>query len=64
MRARTISGVPQIPREPHIAPWVRLCAALSNGNRLQTWRPRVDAAVDLAAEIALSERRKFRYNRN
>jgi hypothetical protein len=37
--------------------------ALSNENRVQGGRPDVDAAVQLAAEIALSESRKFRYNR-
>jgi hypothetical protein len=38
--------------------------ALSNENRVQVGRPDVDAGVQLAAEIALSERRKFRYNRD
>jgi hypothetical protein len=37
--------------------------ALAPENRVQAGRPDVDAAVQLAAEIALSEPRKFRYNR-
>jgi len=37
--------------------------ALAPENRVQVGRPDVDAAVQLAAEIALSEPRKFRYNR-
>jgi len=36
--------------------------ALSHENRVQSGRPDVDAAVQLAAEIALSDYRKFRYN--
>jgi len=43
--------------------WAVLSAALSHENRLQTWRPDVDSTVQLAAEIALSERSDFRYNR-
>ena len=43
--------------------WALLSAALSHENRIQAGRPDVDAAVQLAAEIALSEPRKFRYNR-
>jgi hypothetical protein len=43
--------------------WALLSMALSNENRVQGGRPDVDAAVQLAAEIALSESRKFRYNR-
>jgi hypothetical protein len=38
--------------------------ALSHENRVQAGRPDVDAVVQLAAEIALSEPRKFRYNRD
>lgn len=63
-RDRQPSCVPQTTRKRPVDPWVRLSEALSHGNRLQPWRPEVDAAVQLAAEIALSERRKFRYNRN
>ena len=36
--------------------------ALSHENRVQSGRPDVDAAVQLAAEIALSDCPKFRYN--
>lgn len=43
--------------------WALLSTALSHENRVQVGRPDVDAAVQLAAEIALSEPRKFRYNR-
>jgi hypothetical protein len=43
--------------------WALLSMALSHENRVQVGRPDVDAAVQLAAEIALSEPRKFRYNR-
>ena len=43
--------------------WALLSVALSQENRVQVGRPDVDAAVQLAAEIALSEPRKFRYNR-
>ena len=43
--------------------WALLSTALSHENRIQPGRPDVDAAVQLAAEIALSEPRKFRYNR-
>jgi hypothetical protein len=42
--------------------WTLLSMALSPENRVQVERPDVDAAVQLAAEIALSARRKFRYN--
>jgi hypothetical protein len=44
--------------------WALLSTALSLENRVQAGRPDVDAAVQLAAEIALSEPRKFRYNRD
>jgi hypothetical protein len=37
--------------------------ALSPENRVQAGRPDVDAAVQLAAQIALSNRGNFRYNR-
>ena len=53
-RARQTSSVPS---------WALLSTALSHENRVQAGRPDVDAAVQLAAEIALSEPRKFRYNR-
>jgi hypothetical protein len=43
--------------------WALLSAALSHENRVLSGRPDVDAAVQLAAKIALSERQKFRYNR-
>ena len=44
--------------------WALLSTALSHEHRVQAGRPDVDAAVQLAAEIALSEPRKFRYNRD
>ena len=50
-------------RQKEVPAWTLLSAALSHDDRLQTCRPDVDAAVQLAAEIALSEPRKFRYNR-
>ena len=53
-RARPVRRVPA---------WALLSMALSQENRVQSGRPDVDAAVQLAAEIALSEPRKFRYNR-
>ena len=53
-RARQVRGVPS---------WALLSVALSHENRVQTGRPDVDAAVQLAAEITLSQPRKFRYNR-
>jgi len=43
--------------------WALLSSALSPEHRVQAGRPDVDAAVQLAVEIALSEPRKFRYNR-
>jgi len=43
--------------------WALLSTALSTTHRVQAGRPDVDAAVQFAAEIALSEPRKFRYNR-
>jgi hypothetical protein len=46
-----------------VSSWALLSAALSPENRVQVGRPDVDAAVELAAEIALSKPRKFRYNR-
>jgi hypothetical protein len=48
---------------PAVPSWALLSMALSPENRVQVGRPDVDAAVQLAAEIALSEPRKFRYNR-
>jgi hypothetical protein len=52
-------------RPSHQIPaWALLSTALSHENRIQSGRPDVDAAVQLAAEIALSKRRKFRYNRD
>jgi hypothetical protein len=53
-RARRLGTVPS---------WAMLSTALSYEHRVQAGRPDVDAAVQLAAEIALSEPRKFRYNR-
>lgn len=51
-------------RQTHTVPaWAMLSRALSHEHRVQAGRPDVDAAVQLAAEIALSEPRKFRYNR-
>lgn len=55
VRARQARAVPS---------WALLSTALSHENRVQAGRPDVDAAVQLAAEIALSEPRKFRYNRD
>ena len=52
-RARPSNSVPA---------WTLLSAALSHENRIQAGRPDVDAAVQLAAKIALSNRRNFRYN--
>jgi hypothetical protein len=49
---------------PTVSSWALLSMALSHENRVQAGRPDVDAAVQLAAEIALSEPRKFRYNRD
>ena len=45
-----------------IPSWALLSMALSQENRVQGGRPDVDAAVQLAAEIALSQPKKFRYN--
>jgi hypothetical protein len=53
-RARQAQAVPS---------WALLSVALSQENRIQAGRPDVDAAVQLAAEIALSQPWKFRYNR-
>jgi hypothetical protein len=56
----------QASRERHagtVPSWALLSMALAPENRVQVGRPDVDAAVQLAAEIALSEPRKFRYNR-
>jgi hypothetical protein len=51
-------------REAQVVPsWALLSTALSHEHRVQAGRPDVDAAVQLAVEIALSEPRKFRYNR-
>ena len=54
LRARRVEVVPS---------WAVLSTALSHEHRIHAGRPDVDAAVQLAAEIALSEPRKFRYNR-
>lgn len=48
---------------PAVPSWALLSAAMSYENRVQVGRPDVDAAVQLAATIALSKPRKFRYNR-
>jgi hypothetical protein len=61
-RDRRSIGVPR-RRHQEVPAWTLLSAALSHDDRLQTCRPDVDAAVQLATEIALSEPRKFRYNR-
>jgi hypothetical protein len=50
-------------RTQTVPSWALLSVALSQENRVQAGRPDVDAAVQLAAEIALSQPRKFRYNR-
>ena len=51
-------------RHAHTVPsWALLSMTLSPEKRLQVGRPDVDATVQLAAEIALSKPRKFRYNR-
>jgi hypothetical protein len=55
-------GVPRRRHPDAVPAWALLSAALSHDNRLQTWRPDVDTAVQLAAEIALSDARKFQYN--
>jgi hypothetical protein len=47
----------------NIPAWALLSTAFAPENRVQTGRPDVDAAAQLAAEIALSNRRNFRYNR-
>ena len=55
---------PSRARRAQVVPsWAVLSTALSHEHRIQAGRPDVDAAVQLAAEIALSEPRKFRYNR-
>jgi hypothetical protein len=51
-------------RQVTVPSWALLSTALSHENRVRVGRPDVDAAVELAAEIALSEPRKFRYNRD
>ena len=61
-RARRAEA-PRARRLPTVPAWALLSTALSQENRVQGGRPDVDAAVQLAAEIALSEPRKFRYNR-
>jgi len=55
---------PRARQTPAVSSWALLSVALSHENRVQAGRPDVDAAVQLAAEIALSEPRKFRYNRD
>ena len=57
LRPRALGTTQTVPS------WALLSMALSHENRVQVGRPDVDAAVQLAAEIALSEPRKFRYNR-
>ena len=42
--------------------WARLAAALEN--RIDPWRPDVDSTVQVAAQLALSEKGHFRYNRD
>lgn len=54
----------RVRRTQTIPSWALLSMALSQENRVQAGRPDVDAAVQLAAEIALSQPRKFRYNRD
>ena len=54
---------PRARLDQTVPSWALLSMALSLESRVQIGRPDVDAAVQLAAEIALSEPRKFRYNR-
>ena len=61
-RARR-SEPPRARQARTVPAWALLSTALSPENRVQAGRPDVDAAVQLAVEIALSEPRKFRYNR-
>ncbi len=62
-RGRNSRAVPPNRRAPDVPRWAVLSAALSPGRRVDPGRPDVDSTVQLAAEIALSERPKFRYNR-
>lgn len=57
------AAAPHVRQTQTIPSWALLSTALSQENRVQAGRPDVDAAVQLAAEIALSQPRKFRYNR-
>lgn len=57
------AAAPHVRQTQTISSWALLSTALSQENRVQAGRPDVDAAVQLAAEIALSQPRKFRYNR-
>ena len=57
------AAAPRARLDQTVPSWALLSTALSLENRVQVGRPDVDAAVQLAAEIALSEPRKFRYNR-
>lgn len=45
-----------------VSAWALLSTALANQNRVLADRPEVDSAVQLATQLALSERRNFRYN--
>ena len=57
------AGASRERHAPPVTSWALLSLALEPANRVDAGRPDVDAAVQLAAEIALSEPRKFRYNR-
>ena len=50
------------PLDGRVSAWALLSTALSNQNRVSADRPDVDSAVQLATQLALSERRNFRYN--
>ena len=49
-------------RSNEVPAWTLLSAALSQHHHVDAGRPDVNATVQLAAELTLSERRKFRYN--
>jgi len=62
-RARWAEARRDRPPRAKVPAWALLSTALSHEHRVLAGRPDVDAAVQLAAEIAFSDRRKFRYNR-
>jgi hypothetical protein len=53
---------PRSDREHAAWRWTRLSAALEN--RIDPWRPDVDATVQVAAQLAISEQGHIRYNRD